>query len=185
MASKHEEKKHLAFLKTGIRAYEAKIFDLNFVEQQGLSVKLLLAYAYHKDHQIAFRAAWLLEHTFLKTPACIVPIYDEFMERLPGLHNWSCIRSFTKIGMSVSKMSNKIVQSTSEQEEIWIARCFDWIIAGDCPVAVCVNCLDILHHLSAKYDWIKEELAAQITYLLRNPTPALASRAKRILKRIL
>lgn len=185
MANKQEGKDLLKFLKTGIRAYEASIFDLNFIQQQGLSVEALLDYAYHQDAQIAFRASWLLEHTVLKAPHCIRDVYDDFMHRLPSQKNWSCIRSFTKIGMLVTRRPSKILVSRSEQEDVWIEQCFNWIIADDCPVAVLVNCLDILYQLSIKHVWIKDELAAQIQHLLKNPTPALASRAKRILKRIL
>lgn len=59
------------------------------------------------------------------------------------------------------------------------------MIDPKCPVATRVNCMDVLYNLSSKHPWIKDELAAQIQYHLRNPSAALASRGNRVLKRIL
>lgn len=185
MVNKTEEQKILQFLKTDIRLYEASLFDLAFIQQHGLNMELLLAYAYHQDNQVAFRAAWLMEHAVLKEPACLVPIYNEFMDKLPAQKNWSCIRSFTKIGMLVTKVPGAVVEPEVMHENVWIEQSFNWIIDPSCPVAVLVNCLDILYYTSLRQEWIKEELAAQIQHLLKTPTPALVSRAKRILKRIL
>lgn len=177
--------KILKFLKEDIRLFDAKSFDLAFVHNHGMSPTTLLEYSFHKDTQVAFRAAWLLEHCTLKEPECIVEVYSRFMQLLRQQKNWSCIRSFSKLGMVVNNPAQHIVEHSSEHDETWIEQCFGWVIAPDCPVAVLVNGLDILYYLSIRHSWIREELVAQIQHLLKTPTPALASRAKRILKRIL
>ncbi|GHE41721.1 hypothetical protein [Sphingobacterium griseoflavum] len=174
----------IAFLKSGIRMYEAKCFNEDFIKQQGFTLETLLEYAFHRDAQVAFRAAWLLEHTLLKSPLLLTQIYPQFMKRLPEQVNWSCIRSFSKIGMLATKRPRLCDKTDQAHDELWIEQCFQWIIQDDCPVAVTVNCLDILYYLSDDYQWVREELAEQIRHLLKTPTPALVSRAKRILKRI-
>src|SRR5690606_2212205 len=143
----------------------------------------LLAYSYHPDNQVSFRAAWLLEHICIKDPAIIAPIYNTFINRLAAQKHWGTIRSYTKIAMLVTKRKTAIPH-TKEQEEIVIEQCFNWLINIRCPVAVVVNCLDILYNLRKKNPWLEEELKAQIQHLLKNPSPALASRANKILKRI-
>lgn len=180
----NNEKAILHFLRHDIRAFDAKMFGLEFITAHGLSPTLLLQYAYHDDAQVAFRASWLLEHTAIKAPQIIQPIYADFMEQLPSRKNWSCIRSFSKIGMIVTKPPRQWTSENEVYDEIWIEQCFDWIISPDCPVAVLVNGLDILYYLSLEQRWIQEELAAQIRHLLKTPTAALSSRANRILKRM-
>ncbi|MBD1425300.1 hypothetical protein [Sphingobacterium arenae] len=183
MENKVFEPQLVQFLKVDIRQYPAKSFNLDFIQKHGFTVAGLLAYSYHPDNQVSFRAAWLLEHICIKDPAIIAPIYNTFINRLAAQKHWGTIRSYTKIAMLATKRKTAIPH-TKEQEEIVIEQCFNWLINISCPVAVVVNCLDILYNLRKKNPWLEEELKAQIQHLLKNPTPALASRANKILKRI-
>ncbi|PRD56272.1 hypothetical protein [Sphingobacterium gobiense] len=171
------------FLKVDIRQYPAKVFSLGFIHTHGFTVSSLLAYSYHPDNQVSFRAAWLLEHVCMQQPNLISSIYDAFITQLPKQTHWGTIRSYTKIAMLATDTKTATPHSV-EQEEILVEQCFHWLIYTDCPVAVVVNCLDILYNLRKKNPWIEDELKAQIQYLLKNPTPALASRAKRVLKKM-
>lgn len=182
MASNNDPKR-VKFLKEDIRQYQAKVFDLDFVEKHGFTVSDLLSYSYYPDTQVSFRAAWLLEHVCIKRPAVIPRIYDTFIDRLSEQKHWGTIRSYTKIAMLATHAKTAVLY-TDEQEETLIEQCFNWLINPRCPVAVVVNCLDILYNLRKRNPWIEEELKAQIQHLLKTPTPALASRANRILKRI-
>lgn len=172
------------FLKKDIRNYEAKLFSKAFIEKQGLSIELLLAYSFHQDAQVAFRAAWLLEHVILEDPRRLQCIYPDLVAAVAKQKNWSCLRSYSKLLMLGTNPKTGIT-ATADEEEIILEQVFNWLIDEDCPVAVRVNCMDVLYALSSKHPWIKAELAAQINFLLQSPTAALASRGKRILKRIL
>ncbi|QBQ41859.1 hypothetical protein E2P86_12115 [Sphingobacterium psychroaquaticum] len=172
------------FFKEEIRHYQAKSFSFAFVQQHHLSLQELLTYSFHTDDQIAFRAAWLLEHVMLKEHQLLSTIYDDFIGLLPKQTNWSAIRSYTKLLM-IATDKKTVKKSTPTQEEIIIETVFSWMIDPKCPVATRVNCMDVLYNLSSKHPWIKDELAAQIQYHLRNPSAALASRGNRVLKRIL
>ncbi|WP_437919617.1 hypothetical protein [Sphingobacterium sp. LRF_L2] len=175
----------LKFLKEDIRYFKAKSFGKTFIEEQGLTIPMLLEYSIHADTQIAFRASWLLEHVLLDDNTLIKGMYITFLSRLKEQCNWSCIRSYTKICMLLTHPSQRIVILKQQEEQLIIECCFNWIINANCPVAVTVNCLNVLYYLSDSHTWVKEELIAQIHFLLKNPTPALKSRANRILKRIL
>lgn len=183
MGNSDFDEKLVKFLKVDIRQYPASAFDFNFIDNHGFTVSALLAYSYYPDNQVAFRAAWLLEHVCIKQPALIYSIYDAFISRLAEQKHWGSIRSYTKIAMLATDKKIAVPHS-SDQEEILIEHCFNWLINPKCPVAVVVNCLDILFNLRNKNPWIEYELKAQIQHLLKNPTPALASRAKRIWKKL-
>ena len=172
------------FLKTAIRAYPAKVFSKAFMEDHGLTLDLLLDYSFHQDAQIAFRAAWLIEHVVGKEASLLASIYTKLIAALPQQKNWSCLRSYSKLLM-LGTDRKKGLSATAEEEEIIIENVFNWLIDEACPVAVRVNCMDVLYALSSKHPWVKAELAAQINFLLHSPTAALASRGKRILKLIL
>ncbi|HLS94413.1 MAG TPA: hypothetical protein VK017_02565 [Sphingobacterium sp.] len=172
------------FFKEDIRRFKPAEFNLIFIQQHGLTLAALLGYAFHTDRQVAFRAAWMLEHVLLNAPEQIPSVFGDLTTRLGEQKNWSAIRSFTKIGMASTDRRNTIPY-TQAQEAVWIEQCFQWLIDPSCPVAVVVNCLDILSNLSSRHDWVRDELAAQIHFLLNTtPTPALTSRAQRVLKRI-
>lgn len=183
MVNKDFESKLIKFLKVDIRQYPAKAFNLDFIYMHGFTLPSLLAYSYHPDKQVSFRAAWLLEHVCIQQPTLISSIYDTFIASVPKQKHWGTIRSYTKIAMLATDTKTAI-SHTVEQEEILVEQCFHWLIHPECPVAVVVNCLDILYNLREKNLWITDELKAQIQHLLKNPTPALASRAKRVLKKM-
>lgn len=61
---------------------------------------------------------------------------------------------------------------------------FGWLIDPDTPVAVQVNCLDILLNLCSHADWIAEELGTQTRHLLRRGSAAMQSRGKRVLAKL-
>jgi hypothetical protein len=59
---------------------------------------------------------------------------------------------------------------------------FEWLINPKTPIAVKVNCIEILVNLRSKSDWIEEELRAQIEFLLKDGGPAVQSRARKMLE---
>jgi hypothetical protein len=48
-------------------------------------------------------------------------------------------------------------------------------------VAVKVCAASTLFNLCGRYDWIKEELAGQIQFMLRDGSPAIQSRGRKLL----
>ncbi|MCP2043936.1 hypothetical protein [Pontibacter sp. HSC-36F09] len=147
---------------------------------------LRLCYTQHKP-AVAFRAAWVLEEVAHTYPEQFVPHLPDFVSQLSAQHNLSCQRHFTKILMCCANPKARPIYSTAwsaiPEHEAVVETMFEWLIDPRTPVAVKVNCLDVLAYLQDEFPWIKDELKAQIEFLLKDGSPAMLSRGKRLLKR--
>lgn len=171
----------LAFLSVTLRSFEVTDFSLDIL--QGITLADLLNISLEKDKKIAFRAAWVLETIVLKNASLLKSVLPQFLDNLKKQKNWSCLRSYTKILLFLTSKKNKEYTLQNEIEEEIIEHSFQWMIEPRCPVAVLVNCLDILNNLRKKHPWIYEELHAQISYFQRTkPSPALMSRTNKIIQ---
>lgn len=153
-----------------------------------LSVQNLLPLCFlEHSPAVAFRAAWVLEHVAYTFPKQFIPHLPDFIRQLPDLHNPSCQRHFTKILMCCANPDAKPIYKAAwrsiPDHEVVVETVFEWLINPATPVAVKVNCLDILVYLQAEFPWVKDELKAQIEFLMKDGSPAMLSRGKRILKR--
>ncbi|PKV62981.1 hypothetical protein [Pontibacter ramchanderi] len=155
-----------------------------------LSVQQLLDLcSYDKDRSVAFRAAWVLEYAAYTFPKQFLPYLPVFIGMLPTQHNLSCQRHFSKILMCCANPdANPIYKAAwralPDREPV-VESMFEWLINSRTPVAVKVNCLDVLVYLQPEFPWVKDELLAQIEFLMKDGSPAMLSRGKRILKRFL
>jgi len=171
----------LSFLSVTLRSFEVTDFSLDIL--QGITLADLLNISLEKDKKIAFRAAWVLETIVLKNASLLKSVLPQFLDNLKKQKNWSCLRSYTKILLFLTSKKNKEYTLQNEIEEEIIEYSFQWMIEPTCPVAVLVNCLDILNNLRKKHPWIYEELQAQISYFQRTkPSPALMSRTNKIIQ---
>lgn len=157
---------------------------------EGFDLNDLLDLCFVRPAAIAFRAAWVLEHIDSKYPERFMPIFPRFVQRMPEQGNESCQRHFTKILMSYTdaraSAERKMQYSrlTMAQREELVACQFDWLVNPKTPVAVRVNVMDILYNMSHDFPWIKEELASQIKFFLRDGSAAMQSRGKRLLAKL-
>lgn len=171
----------IKFLSVTLRSFEVTDFSLDMLAD--ISLQDLLNISLEKDKTLSFRAAWVFETIVLKDTALLQGLLPQFFDNLKKQKNWSCLRSYSKILMYLTSKKNKSYHLDDKTEEELIELAFQWLIEQQCPVAVLVNCLDILNNLSKKHAWIKEELFAQISYFQKiKPSPALLSRTKRILQ---
>lgn|GEM_PF-566153 len=140
-----------------------------------------------KNPTLAFRASWVLEQVAYQDPERFLSIFEAFASRTAEQTNPSCQRHFTKIWMYLTapripvpyQEAYRNVNRAALAETI-----FSWLIRPKTPVAVQVNCLDILYNLIGEYDWIKDELTHYIEFLMRDGSAALQSRGKKILQKI-
>ncbi|WP_028296128.1 hypothetical protein [Olivibacter sitiensis] len=150
----------------------------------------LLDLCFTKPDVLAFRAAWILEQIDSLYPEQFSLIFFRFIQRMPEQVNESCQRHFTKILMNYTHAKAPAVRQvpysrlTVAQREKLVECQFDWLVDPDTPVAVRVNVMDILYNMSGEFPWIKEELAPQIEFFLRDGSAAMQSRGKRLLKRM-
>jgi len=140
-----------------------------------------------RDDSIAFRAAWVLEYIAAYHPRRFVPVLLDFLSILPNQENLSCQRHFTKILMAItSPQAPKAYQETYRlaDHERLVETIFEWLIRPQTPVAVQVNCMDILFNMSTEFEWITEELKSQVEFLMRDGSAAMQSRGKKVLGKL-
>lgn len=146
------------------------------------SIKDLINLSLHKTPEIAFRSAWILENTINYSRELFITYIPDFIDTYIKLQNESCKRHFTKILIFLFK--NRLILLEGEKLDAIIDTTFEWLVITDTPVAVKVNCLDILFYCKDKSDWIREELPSQIEFLLKDGSAAMQSRGKKLLKKL-
>ena len=62
-----------------------------------------------------------------------------------------------------------------------VEQLFDWMIDPKAKIAVKVFASEALFNLRHRYDWVAEELASQIQFLMRNGSAAIQSRGNKLL----
>lgn len=139
----------------------------------------------HPDQQVAFRASWVLEFFAASKSEMFLKYLSQFLTLYPKICNQSVQRSFTKILMLLTKRKFMLVQKLNPAMfDECLSASFDWLINPKTPVAVQANALDVIFQLSPYHDWILEELKVILEQKLTSGSPALISRAKRVLKKI-
>jgi len=135
---------------------------------------------------VAFRAAWLLEYIAYRYPDRFSTVLPVFLQAMHEQRNVSCQRHFTKILMRVTSRSAPDVYRDHYRQadrERLVETIFGWLIDPETPVAVQVNCMDILFNMRNEFDWLGEELRNQIRFLMRDGSAAMQSRGRKLLDR--
>jgi hypothetical protein len=164
---------------------KTKVLELSRIlnEQQFLLCDLV-DITFYADKNIAFRAAWILENLFLTDPASYETDLEYLLSKIKEVKHESCQRHYAKIIMHITDpkaipvIKNKLAQIDMEPV---IEQCFDWMI--DPKVKIAVKCFssEVLFNLSNRHPWIKEELANQLQFLMRNGSPGIQSRGRKLL----
>jgi hypothetical protein len=141
----------------------------------------LLELSLHKQPEIAFRSAWLLEQSVFFDPPNFSGLMEAFAETYVNLENDSAKRHFTKILIYFSD-KGRIHFLKSIDLEFIVEKTLEWLINPNTPVAVQANCMDILYNLRQENDWLQEELKAQLFFILKGGSAALQSRGRKLLK---
>jgi len=154
------------------------------MEQQNFALRDLINITFYPDKNIAFRAAWILENLFLKNPGTYLDDLDYLISRVSEVEYPSCKRHYAKILMHIT--APKTPASIREKlDEIDLApiveQFFDWLIDPKILIAVKVFAAQTLFNMRQRYPWIKEELAEQLKFLMRDGTAAIQSRGKKLL----
>ncbi|MBB5394616.1 hypothetical protein [Mucilaginibacter sp. AK015] len=144
----------------------------------------LIDLTFHPNARVAFRAAWLLDATMLASPELYVNSLEYFVKRMSEVSNASCKRHYTRIMMHLTAPGApeaiRLKLAAIDMESV-VEQCFDWMIDPKVKVAVKVFAADTLFNLRHRYDWIKEELANQVQFMLRGGGPAIQVRGKKLL----
>jgi hypothetical protein len=164
---------------------KTKVLELSrILKAQDFALRDLIDITFFDDKDIAFRAAWILENIFLKTPEIYEPDLEYLLSRVNDVKHASCQRHYAKIAMHITgKKAPVIIEQKLQQIDMEpiVEKCFDWMIDPKVKVAVKVFASETLFNLCNRYSWVKDELADQIIFLMRNGTAAIQSRGKKLL----
>jgi hypothetical protein len=154
------------------------------VKEQNFDLHDLIDLTFHEDKMMAFRAAWLLENMLLVNPVSYLPVLDHLLEKFQQVQYPSCQRHYAKIIMHLTsaKAHPLIRQKIAETDmEPVVEKCFDWMIDPLVLIAVKRFSAEALFNMRHRYDWIADELAQQVQYLMQDGTAAIQTYGKKLL----
>jgi hypothetical protein len=141
------------------------------------------------NEMLSFHAAWVLENALSANPELFGQNFSKIIELLPTLKNPSLIRHFCKLlNLALDGCRNNVLPQEACQMlkkidmEPAIESCFEWLIDSESKPAVKAQCMDILYHLSKRYDWIAEELPYVIELQIIDGTPGIKAKGKKVLE---
>ncbi len=167
---------------------KTKVVKLTAIlKQQQFLLTDLIDITFHTDHNIAFRASWILENLFLQKPECYIDDLGYLLSRIIDVKNESCKRHYAKIVMHITAakapVSIKQKLDVINLEPV-VEHLFDWMIDPKVRIAIKSFAAEALFNLRNRYLWVAEELANQIQFLMRNGSPAIQSKGKKLLAQL-
>lgn len=164
---------------------KTKVLELsNILKKNSFGLHDLIDITFDNNKKLAFRAAWLLENVFLQNPEAYLTELEYLISKFADVEHNSCQRHYAKIAMHITaaKAPPAIKQKLQKIDmEVVVNRCFEWLIDPKVLIAVKVFAAEAIFNLRQRYPWVAEELAEQLAYLMRNGSPAIQSRGKKIL----
>lgn len=154
------------------------------VRAQAFNLRDLIDLTFHEHKTIAFRAAWLLENIFLVNPVFYLPEMDYLLEKFQQVQYPSCQRHYAKIVMHLtSPKAHLLIRQKIAETDMApvIEKCFDWMIDPAILIAVKRFSAETLFNLRHRYDWIVDELTAQVQFLMRDGTAAIQTYGRKLL----
>jgi len=167
---------------------KTKVVKLTAIlQKQQFALRDLIDITFHPDKNIAFRAAWILESLFLEKPQTYLDDLDYLVSRIKDVNYPSCKRHYAKIIMHITapKVPPSILEKLINIDlEPVVEQFFDWLIDPKILIAVKVFTAQALFNMRERYPWIREELAGQLKFLMRDGTAAIQSRGKKLLAQL-
>ncbi|TCC89308.1 hypothetical protein EZ428_16570 [Pedobacter frigiditerrae] len=150
-------------------------------------VKDLIEISFHKNEQIAFRAAWILENVYIKNLERFMPQSTYFLSVFSSQNNLSCRRHYGKIlALMTDRKAPLVIKELIRKydTEKLVEIVFSWLIDEKITVAIKSHCLNILANLNSKHSWIKDELIQTMDYLVDKESVGFYSKVKQIRKQL-
>lgn len=157
------------------------------LEKEHFAIRDLVNLTFHPDKDIAFRAAWLVENLLLKNPELYINELEYLIYSIREVTNPSCKRHYAKIVMHITRPTEAApIRKKLEKIDLEpvVEQFFDWLIDPKVLIAVKVFSAEALFNLRTRYPWVKEELAEQLLFMMRNGTAAIQSRRRKLLAQL-
>jgi len=164
---------------------KAKVLELSrILKERNFALRDLIDLTFIADKDVAFRAAWILENMFLQDPESYLNDLGYLVARIKEVRHESCQRHYAKILMHITaKKSPDGIRRQLEEIDLEpvVEACFDWLIDPKIKIAVKCFSAEALCNLRHRYAWIREELANQLAFLMRDGSAGIQSRSRRLL----
>lgn len=154
------------------------------LSEQQFALRDLIDVTFYPDKVIAFRASWILENVLLADPLKYEADLEYWLSRFKEVKYPGPQRHYAKLLMHLTDpgMLPAIAAKLQTLDlEPAVEQCFDWMIDPKVKIAVKVFASEALFNLRHRYPWVAEELENQIKFLMRNGSPAIQSRGKKLL----
>ncbi len=127
------------------------------------------------------RAGWILEYACRIKLNLLLPYLDDLLNVIPNVKLDSALRTLAKICelLCIAHYKEKSIDLTSEQKDILIESCFDWLITEQ-KVALKAYSMSSLFLLGTDRDWIHPELKKILEKDFSKSSAAYKARAKHI-----
>jgi hypothetical protein len=162
-----------------------KVLELaRVLSEQQFALRDLVEVTFFPDSVIAFRASWILENILLANPLKHEPDLEYLLSRFKDVKYAGPQRHYAKILMHLTDpgmlppIKNKLQTLGLEPA---VEQCFDWMIDPKVKIAVKAFASEALFNLRNRYPWVSEELTSQIKFLMRNGSPAIQSKGRKLL----
>ena len=152
-----------------------------------LSIQELIDLTFHKEEQVGFRAAWILENIYTANPLAFSAHTTYFLDRFSKQNNPSARRHFGKILALMTKKNAPDcikLQLLNYNTDPLVETAFAWLIDERVAVAVKSHCLNILANFVARYPWVKAELMETMNHLSSLESVAFFGKVKQIRKQL-
>lgn len=157
------------------------------LDKTDLELDDLVAITFHADKDVAFRATWLLENVFLQHPEKYIDKLEHLLSVIPKVKHPGPQRHYAKIVMHITEphapqiLHDKVQQLDMEPV---VEQLFEWMIAPKVKIAVKAFAAEALFNMKDRYLWIKDELAQQLQFLMRDGTAAIHAKGKKLLHQL-
>ena len=147
-----------------------------FVAENPKSIPFLWNLISIKPYPINARAAWVFEYLCTNNEVLFSSYIKTIAIYFPKTENESVMRILSKLLM---------LKPIPEKEEGNVLNAaFDWLTNKDLPIAVRVNCMQIVFNLTGKYPDLQNELRGIIENEIETGKPAFKSRGRKILTQL-
>ena len=151
-------------------------------------VTILFELSQSENEKLSFHSAWVLENVLTSNPDLFGLCLSNIIETIPTIKSSSLQRHFCKllsIAMQYCK-EKKLPEDScklfkkADMEPI-VEVCFEWLMDSTAKPAVKAHCIDILLHLSNRYDWITDELPHVLELQMIDASPGIKSKGTKVL----
>ncbi len=143
------------------------------------------------NEKLSFHSAWVLENVLIPNPELFSLNFSKIIELLPTTKSPSLQRHLCKLlsyameNCSRNKLPNDACLLFKEMNmEPIVEVCFEWLLNPLVKPSVKAYCMDILFHLSKRYDWITNELPHIIELQMIDGTPGVKAKGNIVIKRL-